>query len=248
MVLVSPPGYGKLTLVDRTKHRNRGVRVHATRFAAGLHTIYVSAIEFIAAARWYPLVFARDNENRLHPFAVVGLEVGQNLMVDTNGDWRRDAYCPAYVRRYPFCTAETAGDGVKQSVICVDEAGLDDTTPHLFDHKGVATPRWQEIQRFITEVDVARRQTAGFCRQLDELALLDYFEADVNPLAGKRKRLVGMLRVDEGRLNALNPQQIKDLMATGSLARIYAHLMSLDNFQRLLDLESTQSQRAAAPP
>jgi len=245
MALIPPPGYAALTLVDRSKHRDRGVRTNAARFASRLHTIYISAIEFIAAGRFYPLVFARDNEKALHPFAVVGLEAGQNLMVDTHGDWRHDAYCPAYVRRFPFCTAGTVVNGQPRSVICVDESGLDDTTPHLFDHKGAETPRWKEIQRFITEFDLARQQTERLCRQLDDLGLFDVFEADVNPVVGNRKRLVGMLRIDEARLNSLDPQRIKDLMADGTLARIYAHLMSLDNFQRLLDLEVSRNDRVS---
>jgi hypothetical protein len=44
----------------------------------------------------------------------------------------------------------------------------------------------------------------------------------------------GMYRVDEKRLEFLNAAQHKTLIRKGVMGRIYAHLMSLDNFSRLI--------------
>jgi len=57
------------------------------------------------AARTYPIVFSAAAPTV--PFAVVGLRENENLFVDATGNWRDDAYIPAYVRRYPFCLVET---------------------------------------------------------------------------------------------------------------------------------------------
>jgi hypothetical protein len=47
-----------------------------------------------------------------------------------------------------------------------------------------------------------------------------------------------MYRVVEKKLEDLNAAQLKNLMRKGILARIYMHLLSLDNFGRLLDRRS----------
>lgn len=249
MQLAAPPGYQSVVLLDKQKHSQRGVRPFAARFARSLNAVYVTCTEFIAAGRYYPVVFGRDAADRLQPLAVVGLEPGQNLAVDAAGDWRAGEYCPAYVRRYPFCTAELAESGVTKSVICVDEAGLSAEPPHLFDARGNATPRWREIQRLIEEIEAARVRTDEFCRRIAALDLLEEFDADINPALGPRKRLTGMFRVVEARLHRLAPDSIVSLLQTGALARIHAHLMSLDNFHRLLQVDLPRvADHVAVPP
>lgn len=240
--LAAPPGYGALSLLDRQRHRERGIAPQVARFAARLHAVHLTLPEFVAASRSGPIVFGQAEDKSWQPLLVTGFEPGRNLCVDAAGDWLPGHYCPAYVRRYPFCTARVRADGLDmQSVICVDEVGLATSPPHLFDARGEPTPRWQELQRFIEEVDLATRQTEAFCAAVVELDLLEPFEADVNPVRGQRKRVTGMWRVVENRLNALDAASLARLMQQGFLSRIYAHLMSLDNFQRLLEADVARS-------
>lgn len=234
-----PPGYGPITLLDRKRHAGRSVRKHAARFAARLHGVYLTLAEFIAAARNCPIVFAQAGAE-WQPVMVVGLAEQQNLCVDEHGDWRSDSYLPAYVRRYPFCTALAARDD-SRVVVCVDEAGLGDEAPYFFDPKGEDTPLWRELDHLIREMDIASRQTALFCQRLVALGLLEPFEAAVRPAVGQERHVGGMWRVGEGKLNALPATVIVELMRSGFLSRIYAHLMSLDNFQRLLGLQVARS-------
>jgi hypothetical protein len=44
-----------------------------------------------------------------------------------------------------------------------------------------------------------------------------------------------MHRASDQKLEVLNAAQLKNLLKKGILARVYAHLLSLDNFVRLLD-------------
>ena len=238
-----PPGYGPIALLDRKRHAERGLREDAARFAATLHAIPLTLPEFIAASRSCPVVFARAGSD-WQALMIVGLAEGQNLCVDQLGDWRSDCYLPAYVRRYPFCTAMTTrGDG--ERVVCVDEAGLAPLPPFLFDPRGEETPTWRDIDRLIREMDIASRQTSLFCQRLAELALLEPFDATLRPIAGAERRLTGLWRAAESRLNALPSGAIVELMRSGFLSRLYAHLMSLDNFQRLLGLQ-VEAERSRA--
>jgi hypothetical protein len=52
--------------------------------------------------------------------------------------------------------------------------------------------------------------------------------------------LTGMRRVSEKSLENLNAAQLKNLMRKGILARIYMHLMSLENFARLLERKAAR--------
>ena len=241
---IPPPGYGPLSLLDRKRHAGRSVRAQAARFAAGLHGIYLTLPEFVAASRCCPIIFAQAGDD-FQPTMVVGLAEQQNLCVDAEGDWRSDCYLPAYVRRYPFCTAQLAQD-TSRVVVCVDEAGLDTAAPHFFDARGEDTPAWRDIDRLIQDMDIATRQTNLFSARVAGLGLLEPFDAAVRPVVGERRHVGGMWRVNESRLNTLPEAVLVELMRSGFLSRIYAHLMSLDNFQRLLGLDVERVQKAMA--
>ena len=53
-------------------------------------------------------------------------------------------------------------------------------------------------------------------------------------------QVTGMQRVIEKNLENLNAAQIKNLMRKGILPRIYIHLLSLENFGRLLDRKAAR--------
>jgi len=68
-------------------------------FARDVNAVPISVGEFMPAIRNYPIVFA---EGSLTPVAILGLKQGENRFLTAGGAWRRDAYIPAYLRRYPF--------------------------------------------------------------------------------------------------------------------------------------------------
>lgn len=248
MELSSPPGYGAVVPLDREKHAGLGISADTGRFAVRLNAVFVTVVEFFAAARDYPIVFVSDPASGTAlPVAVTGLLSGQNLFVDAQGHWRRGAYVPAYVRRYPFCTAQLAetGDDPSRFLICVEEGALGSDAPALFRSDGSASEEWHRRETLVNEIESARLQTEGFARRLAELDLLAPFEAQVHPRQGEPLGLKGMQRVEEERLNRLPGETIKALMAEGALSRIYAHLISLDNFARLLDLHAERRGESA---
>lgn len=232
--LTPPPGYGRLVPLDRNRHRGVAAAESAA-FAAELNAIPVFVAEFIPAAREYPLVFLRDGtQGHLVPVIVTGLE-RKNRYIGEDGRWRSGSYVPAYIRTYPFISlpVKRGGNGHSEALVCVDESALQPSDTPYFDAEGNGTDRWHSHERLLKAADTGRLQTSALCARLEELELLEPFEAQHTPKDGAPQRLRGMLRVAEGRLNALEPATLQDLMTQGQLARIYAHLMSLDNFLRL---------------
>jgi hypothetical protein len=57
-----------------------------------------------------------------------------------------------------------------------------------------------------------------------------------------------MYRVSEERLHALPAETLKELAASGIMARAYLHLLSLGNFQRLLDRRAVRRALEKAAP
>ena len=239
MNITIPPGYKGLVALDKEIHKGKGV-VAARRaaFAAGLTGVYVLAAEFVQAARDYPIVFAQDQQTGEYlPIAVTGLNQDENLFVGTDGEWEKDMYVPAYVRRWPFFGVRIEGEAAKNGdiLICVDESGLESSKSAVFDASGNPSSDFQPTQTLISEMEGARPATEKLCQTVKEFGLLEPFEAHAFPKSGREMRLRGMFRVNEDKLNELQAKDVKRLMKNGELSRIYAHLMSLDNFKFLMD-------------
>lgn len=241
--LPAPPGYRTLVPFSREQFRGMGRSREAfAEFTRDLNSVFVTAVEFFQVARHYPIVFGRDAQTGgFVPVALTGLEDRQNLFVTDEGRWRGDSYVPAYVRRWPFFAAQLKEDP-KRSLVCVDPTGLEASERAFIDANGEPTDMWQETERMVNEMEAARRQTQVLMRTLGDLDLIESFEAHAVTREGKRMRIGNLHRVSEERLNRLSEKQVKQLMTKGWLSRIYAHLISLENFQRLLDLRLERQQ------
>ena len=80
--------------------RHKDLRVASGKdfqFVSGLHTIPLSAVEFMPSARHYPIIFAGDQD--VFPVALLGLQPGENLFVNAKGRWKEGCYVPAILRR-----------------------------------------------------------------------------------------------------------------------------------------------------
>lgn len=238
--LIAPPGYGAVSPLDKHKHAGRGLRRDPDYgWTRGMNAVFINAVEFFKASLDYPIAFAREEKSgEFVPMAVLGLKQGQNVYVDGQGRWRAHAYVPAYFRRFPFCIAELpAAKGAEaQRLVCVQEDQLVADSPQpLFGATGEPTPAWEPILKLLEAIEGARQQTRVLSRRLEALGLLVPFDAVAMPRQGERLRLQGLFRVDEEKLAEIPAKDFKAMMKKGELRAIYAHLLSLENFARLLD-------------
>ncbi len=246
--LHAPPGYAALQPLDRVRHAGMGLRKDGFAWCAPLNAVYLSLPEFGRAALDYPIAFAPsldvDNSREYQPVAVLGLRAAQNLFVNADGGWRTGTYVPAYCRRYPFFIAEMPGEGATagaRRLVCVDEGGLQPDAAHpLFDVGGTPTAAWAPLLQLIEQLETARMQSRVLVKRLDALQLLRPFEALALPRRGAQTRLQGLYRVDEEKLRQIDTRDLRALMRKGELRAIYAHLLSLENFARLLDMASAE--------
>ena len=203
-----------------------------------LTALPLSFTEFAVAVHDYPIAFVSgDNGRSFVAMAVLGLEQQQNLFVTGDDAWDAQAYVPAYVRRYPFCMTRVTVDGQEQAerVACVEKRALKPKGEALYDDKGEPLPAWEHRRKLLFEFEADLARTEEMCRRLHALQLLETFTAQAAPTGEGPITLTGMYRISEERLHALPADTLKELAQSGILSRVYVHLLSLGNFQRLLD-------------
>ncbi|MBL8383146.1 MAG: SapC family protein [Burkholderiales bacterium] len=250
---INPPfGYREIVPFLKTQRVRLPSAAELPAFTRQLNAIPVSYAEFGVAGRDYPLVFASGDEGKTYaPLAVLGIGAGENLFLNDDG-WAGGVYVPAYVRRYPFCMARVTLDAVEQQdrLICVEKAfvAAGDAGEAMFDDKAQATPRWTEIQKLLNEYEADLDRTREMCSILADYGLFEPFTMQATVAGGAPMNLTGMHRVNESRLEFLTADQLRTLVRKGLFGRIYAHLLSLDNFGRLLDRRAARGPAPAAAP
>jgi hypothetical protein len=243
---ITPPfGYKDIVPLNRDQKIRLLRPGEMPEFARSLNAIPISYTEFGLVVREYPIIFASLGGNNLFaPFAVLGMVQGENLY-NNAGAWAPNVYVPAYARRFPFCMTKVTLDKVEQQnrLICVEKSQLDDKAGEaMFDAKGQPTTKWKEIERLLTEYEVDLERSREMCGILADYGLLEPFsmQAKLNK-GGEPMAMTGMHRVAEAKIEHLNASQLKNLVRKGILSRVYAHLLSLDNFAKLLDRKAAKA-------
>ena len=241
MQITPPFGYREVVPFLKT-HKVRLLKPgEVPEFVQRGNAVPISHTEFQLVGRDYPIVFASsDGGKSFAAVAVLGLATGENLFHD-GAAWERSLYVPAYARRYPFCMAKVTLDKVEQKnrLICIEKSSLDEEAGEaMFDGAGKPVERWTGLERLLTEYEADLERSREMCALLADYGLLEAFtmQATLNKdKGGAPMQLTGMHRVAEKNLENLNAAQLKNLMRKGMLARIYMHLLSLENFSRLVE-------------
>lgn len=218
-------------------------------FVRATNAVPVSYSEFGVASRDYALVFtSTDGAKTFAPVAVLGVAGQENLYL-AGGNWDPAFYVPAYIRRYPFCMARVSLNQVEQAdrLICIEKDYLTESGEPMFGADGAPLERWQPIEKLLNEYEADLERTREMCAILADYSLLEPFTLQATLKAGGAMNLGGMFRVEEKKLEFLNAAQHKNLIKKGIMGRAYAHLLSLDNFARLLARKNTAAAAANAP-
>ena len=241
--------YGQPEPLSAEAHGKLGVNAvdKPYAFVGQTNLVPLTVTEFAPAALSFPVIFVGEGRQ---PVAVMGLRPGENLYVSPEGDFRPEAYIPAYVRRYPFVFAND--DTQKRLILCVDRAAPfiseNGATP-LFEN-GQPSAYTQQAMEFCNNFEQERQRTDSFVQLLKDLDLLDTREATFTPrnpdgTAAPAQKLAEYWAVSEDKLKALPAEKLAELRDNGALGQIYAHLVSLLGWDRLIAMAF---QRAAAQP
>lgn len=241
--------YERPVPLNRTVHKDLRLKgMPSLRFAAGVHSVPLTGVEFPAAARDLPILFAGSSMEEAGPMALLGLRQNENLFVDADGQWAANTYIPAFVRRYPFVLAEKPADQEGDDfTVFLDEAyeGFgSDEGERLFQEDGTDSDMLKNAVNFLGEFQQHVGRTQWFMGQLRKHDLLEprniRLEKD-----GKAINLNGLYVVSEEKLRNLDEKTSHEFLKEGVFGWIYAHLLSLANIdrvaQRLDQLEQVES-------
>jgi hypothetical protein len=224
--------------LSKEAHAKLGLKNLETPYAftARTHLVPVTVTEFGPAALCYPIIFIGADKT---PVAVMGVNADENLFVDEKGSYAPDAYLPAYIRRYPFVLANDAS--AQRMVVCIDaKAPMISETPDApFFADGEPTAYTKSAIEFCNNFEQEAQRTLSFVNLLKELDLFEDKQATYNPpgvdgVPGQPQVIAEYQGVSEAKLGALSPDKLKELAANGALQQIYAHLLSLLGWDRLI--------------
>jgi hypothetical protein len=244
---IAPPfGYQEVVPLLKTHRLRLPAAGEVPEFLRRANAVPISHTEFQPASREYAIVFTTGDEGKTFAaVAVLGIAAGENLLF-ADGAWADGVYVPAYARRYPFCMARVTLNKVQQQdrLICVEKSAIDEGAGEpMFDAGGKPAAKWSAIERLLTEYEADLERSREMCAVLADYGLLEPFtmQATLNKdKGGGALQLTGMQRVNEKHLENLNAAQLKNLVRKGFLARIYLHLLSLENFARLLERKAAR--------
>lgn len=217
-------------------------------FAATGTAVPLTVTEFAPAALSFPVIFA--GEDRV-PLAVMGLNNGENLFVNVDGSIDAGVYIPAYIRRYPFVLAND--EGQDRLIVCIDKGSSllsEQGETKLFDDKGEPTEYTQNCIKFCDDFEAERRRTDSFVQLLKDNDLFELKTAVFTPTdaagqPGQPQTVAEYYGVSEEKLNALPVEKLRELQTNGALAQIYAHLVSLVGWDRLIAVAMVRQAAAA---
>jgi len=219
-------------------------------FAREGHAVPLAVTEFSLAAVTGPIIFV--GEEKL-PLAVMGLNAGENIFLRDDGLFEAGVYIPAYIRRYPFVFANDST--ANQAILCIDR-GAEFVVPggelQFFNSDNTPTEYTKNCIEFCNNYEIERQRTMSFVEMLKELDLFETKTATHTPVnadgtQGETQTIAEFYGISETKLNALPHDKLAELRDNGALMQIYAHLISLVGWDRLIALQMYKMASEAAP-
>ncbi|WP_456399487.1 SapC family protein [Persephonella sp.] len=232
------PLYKEIEIINSDTHKDLKISTlkDFSRFKK-LNSCIVLGGEFPEVSKFYPIVFIQTGGEEITPVVVLGFD--ENFFIDDKGNWTEGHYIPAFVRRYPFILVEEKGekDGERKLFVAVDksyEGYNDENGERLFNEDGSNSEYLNRMMDFLRAYDVDYHLTMNFAKKLKDLDLLQTIEATIKTPDNRTFVMKNLFAVDEQKLRNLKDEDVLDLFRSGFLGWIYAHLISLNNFARIV--------------
>lgn len=222
-------------LLNKEQHGAYGMNVvdNPFGFCAKIRAAPLNAAEMVLASHHYPIVFTGGQGGV--PLAVVGIIDDVNLFVDENGQWERDVYIPAYVRRYPFAFASDSGGERLAVVIDAAYPAIAKNAERPFFVNGEPTDETRSAIEFCQQFEQERLRTEQFMKALEPFDLIAGQSAQFTPSGASQPQVFAQYSgFEEKRLADLPDEKFLELRRMGALPLIYAQLFSMSNWRTLI--------------
>ncbi len=227
--------YQHVEPINSITHLTWGIKeMKAFSYAKELIHAPITIAEFYEACKDYPIVFAKDSSEMWTALALIGYQK-KNLFIDEKGEWEKNRYIPAFIRRYPFIFI--AQPKSEELTLAFDVTCKEENIQHeeraFFTKEGKATPFLENTMRFLTQFQNDAKATAEFIKQLSDWGLLEERMANIVTPSGETFTLNGFFVVNEEKLRHLSKKRKEEVYEKNVIPLITAHLISLSNVQRM---------------
>ena len=229
--------------LDSAKHKELFIQVDQNYpHIADKNMVPLVASEFLSASTNFPIVFVKQQETgQFKAVALFGFSTGENLVFNNGKVFTN--YIPVNIRRYPFAVGgESAQDS--NLVLCLDEnSSLLNKSKgvRIFNDDGSPSEATEQVNQLMSDLLAKEEATDHFLAFLMEHNLLHASELSVNLGDEGKQKLNGIYKVDEEALNNLSDEVVLTLYQRKYFPAIYAHLASLSQINRLLQLKADYS-------
>lgn len=197
--------------------------------------------EIVVASRFYPVCFL---EHVRFPVAMLGLKPGQNLFVDEAGRWAKDAYVPAYVRRYPFILVES---GPQRLTLALenDKAVLDPEAGWPLFEGETPSGRGLAAFEFCRSYLAGLEAAASWADDLRKADLLVDRRVALSTAGAPSAAVEGFKTVDPEKLAGVGGDTLSAWARRGWLGPVFAHVDSKDHWLKLFALSRAEGDQPA---
>ena len=199
-------------------------------FTKDMQVVPVTISELSKLIPHYCIAFIKDGAT-YQAVVLLGLGEEKNVYLNNENKWLA-SYVPANLRAFPFILGNTEDN---KKVLCVSESHLSDNEGNrLFESNGDLTKETAEKLELLNQSDLNNEANRIACRRLDEAGLIDDWTLTVKTSDSvENLEIRGLFRIDEQKLNQLDPVLFANLRDTAALPLAYAHLFSLSQIDQV---------------
>lgn len=230
-----------IVVLENTKHKDLHLKAdNLYSHMVGQHIVPIVATEMPQVAINYPIVFIKQRDTgQFKISALLGFEPGENLIF--TGNKVNANYIPINVRRYPFFIGTDQDNNPDNGFLCIDEDATCLSTEQgerLFDEENKPSEFLKQVTNLAQDLIQNEKATDKFVELLLEKELLQSSELTLRMGESGDKQVKGIYKINEEALYELSDEDILEFHKRRYFPAIYAHLGSLHQINRLLQIKS----------
>ncbi len=223
----------KIIAVSKSNHKNYSFKVvtsHQSDFKPFISTsfcpIFSDELKYIASD--YPIVFVINSKNEFNIVSLFSLLKNQNPFINKNYHWT-GKYIPVYFRMHPFLLA--TAEGSKDKILCFSssksliKSNFNDGFFPFFEKSGDLSSVLNGILQLLQIIDRDKEKLQKAIENLNKCKLLTKWDIDIKFKEGNKK-IEGIYKICEQKLNELPAKDLYDLNQNGGLAIAHAQIIS----------------------
>lgn len=234
-------------LLDNKTHKDIKINTAKTaKLGNNISHTLTFPTEFTNVQREYPILFSKNsNTGAFQSVVMFGLRPNENLFLK-RGKWNA-AYIPAVIEKAPFLIGfeekEIDGEKVTNPMVCIDMDSPRvnyDNGEAIFDKDGTNTNYLNKVSNNLMLINDGAEMSKQMFAAFVEHNLLETVTLNIELENGEKLCIDGNYTINQKNLSTLDGKALEELNSKGFLQMAHMALASLNNIQKLVDLQNSR--------